>query len=130
MELYEYLKYWYDMQGTHGINYVILASVVLALALFIYTIVGGLISFVYHQVKSLYALYTRLAPVKDDDLHPFTRGLLNNNTPEQAEIAQYRRSGNKAAVRASVNDIIETLKSVEPNLSVRNALIAQFKRLK
>jgi hypothetical protein len=129
MNFFEYLGWLYNMPNTSGLNYVVLATVCLACAVFVYVVVGGFISFVFHQVKAFASLYVRLAPVQSDSLHPYTRSLIANRTPEQALLARARKSGDVLAVRACVNDICSTLADCESNTQVKQALIRQFRRL-
>lgn len=98
---------------------------ILMVALAAYTVVGGTLSFIYHQARGLRRLYTELKPTTPK-LHSYTQALIENRAPELGDLKRFAAVGDWQQFNETLDGIVYTLGTQEANVSVRAALIAQF----
>lgn len=116
------------MMSAGVLGYVSLAVSFGFVGLLIYTTVGLVVTFIYHQAKNLTALY-RFSVECKADYHPYTNSILNNTCPELAELARLQKKGAKAEMREVLDSMIHTLNTKESD-SVKYQLISQLKALR
>ncbi len=111
----------------------VLASAAIIVGLIYYSLVAGVCTFLWNQGKTLYRLYLYPVQIDATELHPFTRSLLANRTPEQNRLRQIQERLQKkdspqlrSQAQLLISNIILTLNE-ERNIRIRNALISEFK---
>lgn len=113
--------------GWHPFSIAVLTSIGLCTALTIYSVVGLVASFIYHQAVGLKRLYTDLVP-DAPELHIYTKKLIDNTAPELADLKRFAATGDWERFNETMDGIVWTLELQEKNRPVRDALIAQFER--
>jgi len=92
--------------------------------LLVYTVVGGTISMLYHQVKYVAHAITHRSAPSVNGLHPYTQSLLKGTAPE---LARLRSVSDPARRKAIVASIVHTLE-VQDASTIARAMVKSLRR--
>jgi hypothetical protein len=112
--------------GPFGVVAVFISFAVIALIF--YTAIGMPLSFLYHQIKNLVALYSH-SKEYELEVHPYTHSILNNTCPELKELARLKKLGKTSEMKDILRDMISTVKSKETNKEVRTEIVKSLQSL-